>query len=207
MRGPRQTLLHPLGVWLFLSLSGAAVGCDDEPLATRPTPSAKPAEKAAEKASLLDPSTLNEALKSLIDPLPQPVRILTVTALHEQVILQVQSATDPTAATEYRFRAATGKVTGPSQVTLLGGGKLHDNLFPLQAANPQVAGQVVAAVEGEYQSQGLRIRKLVMIRNLPRSRDIQFRVYLDGPAGELLLNADKNGRLLGPPEPAPDPSR
>lgn len=153
-------------------------------------------------ASLLDPARLGEALKALLDPLPQPLRILTVKALHEQVIVQVQDSKDPTEVLEYRYRE--GAVGGPTKVTLLGSGKLQDNLFPLQAANPQVASEVVKSVASEYQSQGLKIRKLVMIRNLPRSRDIQFRVFLDGPNGVLFVKADKNGRLLGPPEPAPE---
>lgn len=153
-------------------------------------------------ASLLDPARLGEALKALLDPLPQPLRILTVKALHEQVIVQVQDSKDPTEVLEYRYRE--GVVGGPTKVTLLGSGKLQDNLFPLQAANPQVASEVVKSVASEYQSQGLKIRKLVMIRNLPRSRDIQFRVFLDGPNGVLFVKADKNGRLLGPPEPAPE---
>lgn len=153
-------------------------------------------------ASLLDPTRLGEALKALLDPLPQPLRILTVKALHEQVIVQVQDSKDPTEVSEYRYRE--GVVSGPTKVTLLGSGKLQDNLFPLQAANPQVASEVVKNVASEYQSQGLKIRKLVMIRNLPRSRDIQFRVFLDGPDGVLFVKADKNGRLLGPPEPAPE---
>lgn len=203
MRGSKTSLPFPSLLLTSLLVAPLAFACENE--AEKPPPAAAPA--ATHKPSLLEPARLNEALKALIDPLPQPVRILTVTALHEQVILQVQSATDPTSVSEYRVRSGSREVSGPVQVTLLGGGKLQDNLFPLQAANPQVAGQVVAAVEGEYQAQGLRIRKLVMIRNLPRSRDIQFRVYLDGAQGELLLNADKNGRLLGPPEPAQDPSR
>jgi hypothetical protein len=152
--------------------------------------------------SLLEPGRLGEALNSLLSPLPSPVRILTVKALHQQVIVQVQDAADPARVAEYRFR--DGRATGPSAVTLLGQGKLQDNLFPLQAASPQVAAEVVRTVNAEYQAQGLRIRKLVMIRNLPRSRDIQFKVFLDGPDGVLLVKADKSGRLLGPPEPAPE---
>jgi hypothetical protein len=161
----------------------------------------------ADRSSLLDPERLNEALKALIDPLPQPVRILTVTALHEQVIVQVQSSGDPTQVAEYRYLAASKGITGPTTVTLLGAGKLQDNLFPVQAANPQVAGQVLQTLQTEYAGKGLKPKKLVMIRNLPRSRDIQFRVYLDSPDGVLLVNADKSGRLIGDPEPAPDSSQ
>jgi hypothetical protein len=154
------------------------------------------------KTSLLEPTRLGEALKTLIDPLPQPVRILTVTALHEQVIVQVQDSKDPTEVIEYRFHAKDKKITGPTQVTLLGSGKLQDNLFPIQAANPQVASEVVTAVTAEYKDQELK--KVVMIRNLPRSRDILFRAYIEGNEGLLVVSADKNGRLLGPPEPAPE---
>lgn len=174
--------------------------CDEPPTAGEVTKKPAPAHP-----SLLEPERLNEALKAIIDPLPQPVRILTITALHEQVIAQVQSSSDPTQVTEYRYLAATKGIKGPTPVTLLGAGKLQDNLFPLQAANPQVAGQVLQTVQAEFAGKDLKPKKLVMIRNLPRSRDIQFRVYLDAPSGVLLVNADKNGRLIGDPEPASEP--
>jgi len=186
---------------LLLSESLLLASCREEPASK-----VNQVEAPADRPSLLEPAKLNEALKTLIDPLPQPVRILTVTALHEQVIVQVQSSTDPTEVAEYRFLGDSGGIKGPTPVTLLGAGKLQDNLFPLQAANPQVAGQVLGTVQSEFGPKGLKPKKLVMIRNLPRSRDIQFRVYLDGPDGVLLVNADKTGRLLGDPEPAPDPS-
>jgi hypothetical protein len=200
---PRPPRGRRSGAIELLLFSGSLLlgACREEPQAN-----VTKTEVPVARPSLLDPAKLNEALKALIDPLPQPVRILTVTALHEQVIVQVQSSTDPTEVTEYRFLAESGGIKGPTPVTLLGAGKLQDNLFPLQAANPQVAGQALGTVQTEYGPKGLKPKKLVMIRNLPRSRDIQFRVYLDGPDGVLLVNADKTGRLLGAPEPAPDPS-
>lgn len=202
----RSSVGHPLwrlvcgvalgGVFLG-SVSVAPVACKKHDRTLR-----ERIEQTPKKTSLLEPTRLGEALKTLIDPLPQPVRLLTVTALNEQVIVQVQDASDPLEVVEYRFHARDKKVSGPTAVTLLGAGKLQDNLFPLQAANPQMASEVVTQVTSEYKDQELK--KIVMIRNLPKSRDILFRAYIEGKRGLLVVSADKNGRLLGPPEPAPE---
>lgn len=186
---------------LCLGLGAAmGLGCEGKANVIR-----EKVKKTPMKTSLLEPLRLGEALKTLIEPLPQPVRILSVKAYHQQVIVQVQDAEDATEVVEYRYR--DGAVSGPTKVTLLGAGKLHDNLFPLQAANPQVASKVVDLVRNEYRNQGFKLKKLVMIRNLPRSRDIQFKVFLDGQGGVFFVKADKNGRLLGPPEPSSETSR
>lgn len=201
-----MTPLAPLP-WLRRArrLGGSLVGVTLFALPSCEEPAPSPPEASEVPApgpSLLEPKRLGEALRALIDPLPQPVRLLTVTALHEQVIVQAQDPNALAEVVEYRFHAKDEKVTGPTRVTLLGAGKLQDNLFPLQAANPQVASEVVNAVTSEYKDRELK--KVVMIRNLPRSRDIQFRAYVAGKDGDLVVSADKNGRLLGPPEPAPE---
>lgn len=182
-----------------LLLLGASAGCDD--LSTQsPNAAATSATHAPlqAKRSYLTPRYLAEAIDSLIQPLPQPVRLLSLVALHGQVIIQVQNAKELNKVDEYRY--AEGRVTGPVPVKLMGKGRLRDNLFRLGAIDPHVAQQVLTQARAEYSEP---IRKLIMIRNLPASMDIQFRVYLRTPAGDRIIVADKHGRLLGPLTPDP----
>jgi hypothetical protein len=141
----------------------------------------------------LQPQELASALHALLDPLSPPIRLLSVVALPSQVIIQVQNPADHSQVNELRYKG--GQLSGPTPVKLLGKGNLKDNLFNLEAADPQVATQVLSSVRAEYKEP---IRKLVMIRNLPNSLDIQFRAYLRGNEAETVIAADKLGKLLGP---------
>jgi hypothetical protein len=146
--------------------------------------------------SLLVGKNLDRALKAVLSPLTPPVRLLSIVVLPSQLVLQVQNSTDRSQVQEFRYR--NGKVEGPTPVKLLGKGNLKDNLFNLEAADPHVAKQVLSAVQAEYRDP---VRKLVMIRNLPASLDIQFRTYLSAKHGDLVIAADKQGKLLGPITP------
>jgi hypothetical protein len=185
----------------LLSAALVAAACHS-PSATlsNDTPAESPPEKSGH--SLLRSPELAAALHALLDPLSPPIRVLSVVVLPSQVVLQLQNPSDHSQVNEFRFRDA--KVTGPTPVKLLGKGNLKDNLFNLEAADPQVATQVLSAVRAEYQEP---IRKLVMVRNLPASLDIQFRAYLRGRDGDIVIAADKLGKLLGPINvPAPNPN-
>lgn len=151
--------------------------------------------------SYLTPRYLAEAIDGLFQPLPKPVRALSLTALNGVVVAQVQDHTDLTRVVEYRY--SNGSVTGPNPVTLSGPGKLTENLFPLTALDPHVAEVVLNSVHNERSEP---VRKLVLARNLPHSMDIQFRVFLQTPKGDQVITADKAGRLLGPLTPDPTAS-
>jgi hypothetical protein len=166
-------------------------------MATQPQPS-PPKDPNTPEVRELEPGTISKALDHLLAPLPQPVRILSITALPSVVVLQVQNHANQAQVDQYGYRS--GKVEGPEKVKLLGKGSLKDNLFRLRAADPRVADEVLDKVRKQHQHP---ITKLVMIRNLPESRDIQFRVYVDSPQGELVIAADKHGRILGPIDVAP----
>lgn len=146
--------------------------------------------------SYLTPRYLGEALDRLLQPLPKPVRALSLTALNGVVVVQVQDHTDLTRVVEYRYK--DGSVTGPNPVTLSGPGKLTENLFPLTAVDPHVGETVLNQVRSERSEP---VRKLVLARNLPQSMDIQFRVFLQTPKGDQIISADKAGRLIGPLTP------
>ena len=190
----------------WLALGGFAPGCES---ATRPgqqsessgKPSAARGANRQAARSLLSSARLSRALDALLSPLPRTTRILSLTVLHRQVILQIQDSDNLSQVSEYRYWVE-GKLEGPNPVTLLGSGKLRDNLFPMQAADPNRAVRVLQQVESESQTKNLAIKKLVMIRNLPRSRDIQFNLLFADKEGELTLTADKQGRLLGEPRRA-----
>ncbi len=117
------------------------------------------------------------------------------------MVLQVQNAAVPTEVHQYTYRQ--GSVSGPQKVKLLGKGNLKDNLFRLRAADPRVAEEALDKVRAQHKHP---VDKLVMIRNLPESMDIQFRVHLRTPEGELVIAVDKTGRILGPIDVAPTPS-
>jgi hypothetical protein len=168
----------------LLACDGAAPA-KSEPLATTANVSAE--------NSLLQGKNIDRALKATLGPLTPPIRLLSIVVLPSQLIVQVQNLSDQSQIHEFRYR--DGKLEGPVPVKLLGKGSLKDNLFNLEAADPHMASQVLASVRAEYSAP---IRKLVMIRNLPASLDIQFRAYLNGKDGDLVIAADKQGRLLGP---------
>ncbi len=161
-----------------------------------------PITSAAPQTSMLHSGQISKALDALLAPLEKPVRILSIIALPSQVVLQVQNAANPAEVNQYAYKQ--GEVSGPERVKLLGKGSLKDNLFRLRAADPRVAEEVLEKVRAQH---GDPIKKLVMIRNLPKSMDIQFRVYLQTNEGELILAADKRGRVLGPIELAPTSSQ
>lgn len=150
--------------------------------------------------SYLTPRYLGEAIDKLINPLPKPVRLLSLTALNRVVVIQVQGTDDRNTVLEHRF--SEGRVSGPVPVELKGPGKLADNLFRADSFDPHVAEKVLTAVRAEYSEE---VRKLVVTRNLPASMDIQFRVFLKTGTQERIVVADKGGRLLGPLTTAPSP--
>lgn len=148
---------------------------------------------------MFQPGEISKALGHLLAPLPEPVRLLSLTALPSRLVLQVQNVTNHSEVLQYSYHQ--GAVEGPEKVKLLGTGSLRDNLFRLHAADPRVAEEVLGKVRTQYSHAP---RKLIMTRNLPDSMDIQFRVHLDTPDGELVLAADKTGRILGTIEPPPN---
>ena len=198
----RPTVLRSLG--LTLTLGGCALACNDigKALADKISPpSATPATESDAssndaEASLLEPHRLSEALDRLIRPRKLPVRVLSIIAVPSQVVLQVQDIESPTGVYQYAFKGEG--VLGPVPVKLMGEGKLRDNLFRLQSADPHVAETVLSTVSAQYTEP---VRKIVMVRNLPTSMDIQFRVYLQTPSGDRIIAADKHGRILGPLTP------
>ena len=159
--------------------------------------STQPTQDAQQRTvSYLTPRYLSEAIDRLFQPLPKPVRALSLTALHGVVVAQVQDHADLTRVVEYRY--TNGVVTGPNPVDVSGPGKLTENLFPLSALDPHVGEAVLNSVRSERSEP---VRKLVLARNLPQSMDIQFRVFLQTPKGDQVMTADKGGRLLGPLTP------
>lgn len=160
---------------------------------SKPAPQDSLAKEQPAQRSYLTPRYLDGAIDKLLEPLPKPVRLLSLTALHGVVVLQVQDFKDRREVVEYRV--VDGGVSGPVAVELRGPGKLSDNLFRADAVDPHVASKVLTQVRAEFSEE---VRKLVLTRNLPASMDIQFRVFLKTPAGDRIVTADKNGRLLGP---------
>ncbi|HEX2733686.1 MAG TPA: hypothetical protein VHM70_18880 [Polyangiaceae bacterium] len=187
------------GGWACLlasaTLALALLGCN-----SKSEPTNKPMDEAAPSVSevtpiraTLEPGQISRALDALLTPLPKPLRILTITALPTLVVAQVQNAQNPSEVHQYSFR--DGKVEGPERVKLMGRGSLKDNLFRPPSADPHMAEEALKNVTAQYKHPA---HKLIMIRNLPESMDIQFRVFLDTGNGDLVVVTDKHGRVLGP---------
>ncbi len=177
-----------------------ALGCEPRSVPERDTVGGPATATLPAPQSLLTPKGLRPALEVLMQQVSRSGRLLSLTALHGQVILQLQSPEHPSEVLEYRYRY-DGKLIGPGPVTLLGTGKLQENLFPRSAAAPMIAIEVLEHIASDPSTRDLVLKKLVMQRNLPRSRDIQFRLYFKGTKSDLVVAADKRGRVLGPPVP------
>lgn len=185
-----------------------ALGCNTpEPGQDGPKPAESSSHDTPAAASVpadqsrpaLERGQIVRALDALLTPLPKPLRILTITALPTLVVVQVQNTQNPSEVHQYQYTHADGRIEGPQKVKLMGKGSLKDNLFRPPSAEPRMAEDALTNVTNQYKHPA---RKLVMIRNLPESMDIQFRVTLDTPSGELVVVTDKHGRVLGPLAPS-----
>jgi hypothetical protein len=182
----------------------ASLGCADE-VAT-PSASAEPAravpadsnfDSAAKPAASLlrDAELLGTALALATEPLPKPIRALSLRVYSDRLLLQVQAREEPTRVDQYRVK--DGEVIGPIPVKLTGPGDLKDNLFPLQYADLKVIPKLVRQAERRAGLGDGRAREVSLRRNLPESMDIRFRVEVESPIGKRRIDARKDGRILG----------
>lgn len=187
----------------WVALAAALGGCED---VAAWVPGGRPAQTAAPPASapsasipresFLQAAPLQRAVDAIFAPLAKPIRILSFSVSPTTVVAQVQRSEDRVTVDEYRY---TGNgLRGPTRVTLLGKGKLKDNLFLLRAVDLSQTAALLARVQGEYP---MPIRRLVLKRNLPQSMDIYFRVHVADGDDELIIACDKTGRMLGPIQP------
>jgi hypothetical protein len=184
---------------LFCALLCAALGCADEVAAPSPEPASEVATNVEVKQEapslLLDAELLAKALALATEPLPKPIRALSLRVYSDRLLLQVQARTEPTRVDQYRVKDS--EVLGPIAVKLTGPGDLKDNLFPLQYADLKVIPRMVRQAERRAGLGEGRAREVSLQRNLPDSMDIRFRIEVESKLGKRQINARKDGRILG----------
>ena len=177
----------------------AALGCADEVAPGTREPAAEVgtgARAAPEPPSLLrDSEALAKALAIATEPLPKPIRALSLRVHSDRLLLQVQAWEEPTRVDQYRVK--NGELLGPIPVKLTGPGDLKDNLFPLQYADLKVIPKMVRHAERRAGLGDAKAREVSLQRNLPESMDIRFRIEVLSPLGKRRIDARKDGRILG----------
>jgi hypothetical protein len=192
----REPARAPSALPFCCALICAVLGCADEVAAPSREPDGEPSERVPAAPSLLsDAEVLAKALALATDPLPKPIRALSLRVYSDRLLLQVQAREDPARVDQYRVKE--GEVLGPIPVKLTGPGDLKDNLFPLQYADLKVIPRMVRHAERRAGLDGGRAREVSLLRNLPESMDIRFRIEVESPLGERRIDARKDGKILG----------
>jgi hypothetical protein len=143
---------------------------------------------------LHDSGALRRGLELMLDPLPKPIRALSLRVYPDRVLLQVQDRNQPLAVQQYRFKG--GAVEGPMQVKLTGPGALEDNLFLLQRADLNVIPRLAAPAERRAALTRGRATSITLQRNMPASMDVRFSIEVKGVDGKRLVEARKDGKIL-----------
>jgi hypothetical protein len=184
---------------LWSALIFAALGCADEVAPGTREPAAQvgtgPSATPEPPSLLSDSEALAKALALATDPLPKPIRALSLRVHSDRLLLQVQAREEPTRVDQYRVK--NGELLGPIPVKLTGPGDLKDNLFPLQYADLKVIPKMVRHAERRAALGDGRAREVSLLRNLPESMDIRFRIEVESPLGKRRIDARKDGRILG----------
>jgi hypothetical protein len=182
-------------------LSGAVLAsCASEGAPSVRSDAAVAAASASVPSLLHDATALGHALALATGPLSKPIRALSLRVYPDRVLLQVQDPQQPSAVNQYRVRA--GDVHGPIAVKLGGPGQLKDNLFPLSYADLSVIPSLVQRAERQAALPDGKTLAVSLARNLPASMDIRFQVDVESPRGRRVIEARKDGKVLGV-RPAP----
>jgi len=171
---------------------GLVFGCS-EPV-RRESPEDGVAASEAIPSLLHDASALRRALELTTDPLPKPIRALSLRVYPDRVLLQVQDQNQPATVQQFRFK--DGAVQGPVAVALSGPGELKDNLFPLRYADLEVIPRLALQAERRAALERGRATHVALARDLPSSMDIQYRVEVSSPRGKRLVEALKDGKII-----------
>lgn len=181
-----------LGSLAFACFSVCVLGCAEG--VRRETPADGVAASEAIPSLLHDASALRRALELTTDPLPKPIRALSLRVYPDRVLLQVQDQKQPSTVQQFRFK--DGTVQGPVAVALTGPGELKDNLFPLRYADLDGIPRLALQAERRAALERGRATHIALQRNLPTSMDIQFRVEVSSPSGKRLVEARKDGKII-----------
>jgi len=144
--------------------------------------------------SLYEAGEFTRALEALRRRVPAPVQALSLLIYPDHVVLQAQDPARLDVALQYVLR--DGAVAAPVAVTLLGTGKLEDNLFPLDSARLEAIPALVAEARTRANLPEGRVARVLLKRALPESMDVQYRVFLTSERRDAVIHATAEGRLL-----------
>lgn len=172
---------------------GSLFGCDQALLSATARANANDAG-ARPGRSLLERERFDAALAALVKKVGATRQVLAFEAERKEFHIQVQSATNEDEVVEFRFR--DGNVSGPEPVELRGSGRLASNLFRLELGEleliPELAGTAVERIDAEHG----QVERVLLRRNLPESKDVRYRVYVESPLRSGQLDANERGEPL-----------
>jgi hypothetical protein len=188
--GPAARLARRSFLALAATVLAPTLGCnqraieswlqEDEPVGTTPSLYSEPA--------------FGRAIGELRRRVAQPVQALSLLVYSDRIVLQAKDPASSTGVVQYVYRA--GVLAPPVSVKLLGGGKLDDNLFPLDAAKLDAIPRLAREAKTKSNIPEGTVSRVLLKRNLPESMDIQFRVFVTSQRRDAALDADRNGVLI-----------
>lgn len=180
---------------LVAVLPALLASCDSIPEATPVAERPAATDGGAGVATLFEAKPLGLAISELLAKAAngKPVQALELSVHPHHVVLQAQNPEAPATVVQYEFHG--GQVHGPVDVELRGKGTLDDNLFDLDevalSAIPELGADAVERIDA---NDG-KVREVIVRRNLPVSREVRMRIYVDSPARSGHVDAKANGEL------------
>ncbi len=144
-------------------------------------------------ADLLNGAEAVDAAKAVQQKVGQEVKALEVVVYPERALFQLQDPTKPENVDQYTY--SSGGLGAPAPVKLFGGGKIDDNVFAIKDINFSAIAALVEEAKGKIQIEGAKVTHAIIKRNLPFSRDIQIRVFVNGTRKNGYLDADASGKV------------
>lgn len=161
----------------------APEGSSDE--SGEPSPSARMYERGAARA----------ALDELSEEAGGKLRALDVSIFPDRIRVQAQSQKDRTKVEGWEIRG--GQVFGPVPIRLSGAGHLEQNLFSVSAVDLDAIPDVVRQAKSRLSEiEGGQVNYLSVDRDLPFSRQVMFRAFVEGTEERGYADFDAKGRYV-----------
>jgi len=163
---------------------------DPESSVRAPTP-----DDAAPTATMFERGAAKVAVDRIAKRVGGKVRAIDLSIFPNRVRLQAQSAQDRTKVEGWEVRV--DQVFGPVPVRLSGAGHLERNLFSVSAVNLDQLPRVVRDAKDRLSDiQGGEVSYVSIDRDLPFSRQVMFRVFVEGDADRGYADFDAKGRYV-----------
>lgn len=183
------SLLCAIVILLFVLL-----GCNLSEKLKEINNTGKPAKSSV---NLYEGTAMREAVAKFKEKIGGPVKAFSLTTYSPKysggfAVLQAQDPKKPENIDKYEYKN-DGTVSGPTPVTVSGGGRIEDNLFDLDEVNFAATESLVKEAVSRLNIEEGEAHIMVIRRNLPFSKDIRWHVSVEGPRRKGFADADKNG--------------